>query len=73
AQDALNYSLAGNSDAVVAARDNVLKLVTAYEEYLTALANSGVGQDDLKTKAQELRTEFENQLTQMGYSSDEVN
>ncbi|KZE41431.1 phage tail tape measure protein [Microbacterium sp. T32] len=73
AQDALNYSLAGNSDAAVAARDNVLKLVTAYEEYLTALANSGVGQDDLKTKAQELRTEFENQLTQMGYSSDEVN
>ena len=72
AQDALNYSLSGNSDAAVNAREKVLNLVTAYEEYLTALANSGMGQEDLKAKSEELRTEFENQLTQMGFSSDEV-
>ena len=72
AQDALNYSLAGNSEAAVNARSNVMALVTAYQEYLTALANSGMGQEELQAKAAQLRAEFESQLAQMGYSSAEV-
>lgn len=72
AQEALNLSLQGNSDGAVNARANVMQLVAAYQEYLVALANSGMGQEELQAKAGQLRAEFESQLTQMGYSASEI-
>lgn len=72
AQDAVNKSLTGNSEAAIGARQDVNDLIMAYRDYIVELANSGLSQDELARRVAELRTSFFDQLTQMGYNRSEI-
>lgn len=72
AQDKSNKTLVGNSDAAIANRSAIEGLVTDYEGYLKALAASGADQATLSAKSQQLKQDFINQATQLGYNSNEL-
>ena len=67
-----NGSLAGNSDAAIANRNAILGLVGSYEDYIAKLAASGLSQDALKGKIGQLKQQFIQQATQLGFSRGEV-
>lgn len=72
AQDKLNKTLVGNSDAAIANRATVTGLIGDYQDYMDSLAASGMSQDDLKKKAIELRKEFESKATALGFDPAEL-
>lgn len=72
ANDANNKTLTGNSKAAIDNRSKVRDLVTQYNSYLVALANSGMSSDELKGQAAALEQEFLNQGEALGYSRDEL-
>ncbi|MDL5351103.1 phage tail tape measure protein [Microbacterium sp. zg-YB36] len=72
AQDKSNKTLEGNSDAAIANRAEILGLVGNYQNYLQALAASGMEQAELERESQRLRAEFVNQAAQMGYNRSEI-
>ncbi|ALJ20640.1 phage tail tape measure protein [Microbacterium sp. No. 7] len=72
AQDQASMSLAGNSDAAIENRSQILGMVTSYQDYLEALARSGMSQEDLLRMSQQLKQEFIEQATQAGFSRAEV-
>lgn len=72
AQEDGNKTLTGNSKAAIRNRAAILGLVGDYQGYLQALASSGASQAELQAKAQQLRAEFVQQATQMGYNASEV-
>jgi TP901 family phage tail tape measure protein len=72
AQDQASMTLTGNSEAAIANRAQILGLVGNYQDYLKALAASGMSQKDLQTKSAQLRAEFVQQATSMGFSRGEV-
>ncbi|UOE45890.1 phage tail tape measure protein [Agromyces larvae] len=65
-------TLVGNSDAAIENRSALLGLVGNYQDYLAALASSGASQADVEATARQLKAEFIQQATQMGYNRDEV-
>lgn len=65
-------SLTGNSKAALANRKQMEDLVKQYQEHITALASSGLGQAELARRTAELRAQFVQQAVQMGYSRVEV-
>src|SRR5690606_20899897 len=71
-QDKNSKTLTGNSKAAIANRDTIEGLVKQYQAHLTALAASGLSQTELARKSQQLRAEFVQQATQLGYSRSEV-
>ena len=72
ANDANNKTLSGNSKAAIENRSKVRDLVTQYNSYLVALANSGMSSDQLKTQAAALEQEFLNQGEALGFSRGEL-
>ena len=72
AQDKTNKTLVGNSDAAIDNRAEILDLVKAYQDHVKALAASGMKQDELRAKSQELKADFIAQATQLGYNVDEL-
>ncbi|WP_288451535.1 phage tail tape measure protein [uncultured Microbacterium sp.] len=72
AQDALNTSLLGNSDAAIKNRAELDSLVQSYGEYLQALASAGASQETLEAEAKRLRDEFNQQAQALGYPVDQI-
>lgn len=72
AQAANSKELDGNSDAAIANRATLEGLVTNYEDYISTLASSGLSQDELAQKTAQLKQQFIDQATQLGFSSAEV-
>lgn len=64
--------LTGNSKAAIANRKQMEDLVKQYQEHLVALASSGLSQAELARRSQQLRAEFIQQATQLGYNAAEV-
>jgi phage host-nuclease inhibitor protein Gam len=65
-------TLTGNSKAALANRKQMEDLVKQYQEHITALASSGLSQDELARRTAQLREQFVQQATQLGYSRVEV-
>jgi len=65
-------TLTGNSKAAIDNRKQMEDLVKQYQEHVVALASSGLSQADLARKTAELRAQFIQQATQLGYSRVEV-
>jgi TP901 family phage tail tape measure protein len=72
AQDGVNKTLVGNSDAAVANRAAILGLVTDYQGYITALASSGASQATLAAKTAQLKADFISQATQLGFNKTQL-
>lgn len=72
AQGKASKSLIGNSDAAIENRNSLYGLVGNYQDYIGALATSGMSQAELSAKTQQLRADFIRQATQMGYNRSEV-
>lgn len=72
AQDKTNKTLVGNSNAAIDNRAEILGLVGDYQDYIKALAASGVDQATLQARSAQLKAEFIAQATQLGYNSDEL-
>lgn len=64
--------LTGNSKAAIANRKQLEDLVKQYQDHITALASSGMGQAELAQRTAELRQQFLQQTTEMGYNRLEV-
>lgn len=71
-QDANSKSLTGNSKASIANRAQMEALVKQYQEHIVALASSGLSQEELARRTEELRQQFIQQATQLGYSRAEI-
>lgn len=72
AQDASNTSLVGNTEAAEKNRSTILDMVQSYEDAVVAYAASGASQDQVRNKAAQLKQEFINQATQLGFSRTQV-
>lgn len=72
AQAKTNKTLVGNSDAAIENRAEILGLVSEYQDYINALASSGMSQEELAAKTQQLKSDFIAQATQLGYNSTEL-
>lgn len=72
AQAAATPILDGQTEASRDQRDMVLGLVKSYQDQVAALANSGLSQQEVARRTQELKQQFINQLIQMGYNRAEV-
>jgi hypothetical protein len=72
ANNATSKSLTGNSRASIDNRAKVRDLVTQYNSYLVALANSGMSNEDLKVQAANLKQEFLNQGIALGFAENEL-
>lgn len=72
AQSSLDRGLVGNTKSAVGNRDELSGLVNEYQDYLSALASSGMSQGELQATAKKLRAEFVQQATQMGFNRTEV-
>lgn len=68
----LSRSLVGNSDAAIGNRADLMGLVKSYTDYVGQLANTGLSQDELSARTQQLRAEFIQQATQLGYNTNDV-
>lgn len=71
-QDANSKSLTGNSKAAIANRKQMEELVGQYQAHLVALASSGLSQEELAFRTAQLREQFIQQATQLGYSRIEI-
>lgn len=72
AQASLDKNLDGTTVASRDQRDMALNLLQAYQQQITALANTGMGQAELAQEVARLKARFVEQLTQMGYNRSEV-
>ena len=65
-------SLTGNSEAALKNRAAIRDLVSQYQSHIEALANSGLTEEQLRQQTEQLRNDFINQATQLGYNRDEL-
>jgi len=72
AQDKTNKTLIGGSSAAIENRSEILDLVSSYQDHIKALAASGMGQEELRARAQQLKADFMAQATQLGYNVNEL-
>jgi TP901 family phage tail tape measure protein len=72
AQQAALPSLDGQTEGSREQRDMVLGLVKSYQDQVLALANTGLSQQEVARRTQELKNQFVAQLVQMGYNRSEV-
>ena len=72
ANNATSKSLTGNSRASIDNRAKVRDLVTQYNSYLVALANTGMSNEDLKAQAAILKQEFLDQGVALGFAQNEL-
>lgn len=71
-EDKNSKSLTGNSKAAIENRDQMQGLVKQYQDHITALASSGMNQADLTRRTAELKEQFIQQATQLGYNRTEL-
>lgn len=71
-QENNSKTLTGNSKAAIANRKQMEELVGQYQAHLVALASSGLSQEELAVRTAELRAQFVQQATQLGYSRLEI-
>lgn len=64
--------LSGNSKEAIANRATIEGLVTNYQDYLQALASSGMSQADLANKSAALKQQFVAEAAQLGYNTSEI-
>ena len=72
AQDKTNKTLIGNSEAAIDNRSEILDLVTAYQNHIKSLAASGMSQTQLAATTAQLKQDFIDQATQLGYNVAEL-
>jgi len=53
-------------------RQALLGLVRNYQDYITVLAESGAGQDELRAATEDARKEYNKQATELGFAEEEV-
>ena len=61
--------LIGNSKAAIANRETIRNLARNYQDLIEQYASSGVSQEELAAKAAELKQQFVQQATQLGFNS----
>lgn len=71
-QAASSMTLVGNSAAAIKNRDSIRNLVSQYQAHIQALASSGLSQDELRRRTEQLRQDFINQATQLGFNRNEL-
>lgn len=71
-EDKNSKSLTGNSKAAIENRDQMQGLVKQYQDHITALASSGMNQADLARRTAELKEQFIQQATQLGFNRAEL-
>jgi len=71
-EDKNSKSLVGNSKAALENREEMQGLVKQYQDHITALASSGMSQADLARRTAELKEQFIQQATQLGFSRAEL-
>lgn len=71
-QAANSTALLGNSAAAIANRETLRGLVQQYQEHVSALAASGLSAEELARRTEELRQDFINQATQLGFNRGEL-
>lgn len=71
-QDANSKTLTGNSKAAITNQTTIRDLVSQYQAHIQALAASGLSQDELARRTEELRQDFINQATQLGFNRSEL-
>lgn len=71
-QDSQSKSLTGNSQAARDNRKALMDLVQQYQAQIQALAASGLSQDELARRTDELKRQFIAQATQLGYNQKEL-
>ena len=72
AQDKNSKTLTGNTEGAIDNRAQILGLVGDYQSYITALASSGLSQDQLRARTAQLKADFIAQATQLGYNNAEL-
>ncbi len=72
AQDEASMTLVGTSKAAIKNRATVRGLVGEYNNYLTALASSGISNEQLKIEAAKLANEFMLQGKTLGFAESEL-
>lgn len=65
-------TLVGNSEAARDNRANVLDLISAYQEQIEQYAATGASQAQVQRYAANLKTEFQRQAQQLGYSRSQL-
>lgn len=65
-------ALTGNSAEAIKNRAAIRDLVSQYQSHIEALANSGLSEEQLRQQTEQLRNDFINQATQLGYNRDEL-
>lgn len=65
-------ALTGNSAEAIKNRAAIRDLVSQYQSHIEALANSGLSEEQLRAQTEQLRNDFINQATQLGYNRDEL-
>lgn len=64
--------LEGNSDAAINNRAELADLVGGYQDYITALAESGASQSQIRAAIEQARQQFMDQARALGYSQDQL-
>lgn len=72
AQSDLVRTLSGSTTSARQQRDSVRQLVSAYQQQIVALANSGASSDELESAVGELTNKFYAQMSQLGYNRGET-
>src|SRR5690606_31897532 len=65
-------TLTGNSAEAIANRNAIRELVGQYQDHIRALAESGLSEDQLRAQTEQLRQDFINQATQLGFNRGEL-
>ena len=72
ANSAASTELTGNSKAAIDNRAKIRDLVTQYNSYLIALANTGMNSTNLNAEAAKLEKEFMSQAKALGFAEEEL-
>lgn len=67
-----NKGLKGDTEEARKNRDAILSLVDGYRSQLIAMAEAGASQEELAAKARELKRDFMEQATQLGFNRAEL-
>lgn len=71
-QEKNSKTLTGNSAAAIGNRNTIRDLVSQYQAHVSALASSGLSQEELARQTEVLRQDFINQATQLGFNRAEL-
>lgn len=71
-QEKNSKTLTGNSAAAISNRNTIRDLVSQYQAHVSALASSGLSQEELARQTEILRQDFITQATQLGFNRQEL-